>query len=62
MTDKSLHLPGVDPVPYDVNNLPSPQQIDELLKQRRTTRFFTKDRIDRELLEEIIGYTGAGQD
>ena len=53
---QAISWDGVDPVPYDASNLPSPQQIDELLKQRRTIRFFTKDRIDRELLEEIIGY------
>ena len=53
---QAISWDGVDPVACDVNHLPSPEQIDELLKQRRTIRYFTKDRIDRKLLEEIIGY------
>ena len=49
---------GVDPVPYDASHLPSPQQIDELLKQRRNIRFFTiyEGPYRRELLAEIIRY------
>lgn len=55
-SQKPLSWDGVGSVPYNVGNLPDLKQIDELLKQRRTIRFFTKNRIDRELLEEIIGY------
>ncbi len=47
---------GVRPVTYDGTRLPSPEQLDELFKQRRTIRFFKKERIDRTLLEEIVGY------
>jgi nitroreductase/NAD-dependent dihydropyrimidine dehydrogenase PreA subunit len=47
---------GVPPVAYDEARLPSPEQLDELFKERRTIRFFKKDKIDRVLLEEIVGY------
>jgi len=47
---------GVPPVAYDKARLPSPEQLDELFKERRTIRFFKKDRVDRALLEEIVGY------
>lgn len=36
--------------------MPSPEQLDELFKQRRSTRFYRKDKIDRALLEEIVNY------
>jgi len=44
------------PTAFDEARLPSPRQIDELLKERRTIRFFRRDKIDRALLEEIVGY------
>jgi ferredoxin len=44
------------PVGYDEKRLPSPEQLDELFKERRSVRFFKKDRIERILLEEIVGY------
>lgn len=47
------HLP---PVACDETRLPSPEQLDELFKERRTIRFFKEDKIDRTLLEEIVGY------
>ena len=53
---QALSWDHVPPVTYDETRLPSPQQLDELLKERRTIRFFKKDRIDRALLEEIVGY------
>jgi NAD-dependent dihydropyrimidine dehydrogenase PreA subunit/nitroreductase len=46
----------VPPLPYDDNRLPSPEQLDELFKERRTVRFFKREKIDRTLLEEIVGY------
>ncbi len=46
----------VGPVAYDQAVLPSPQQLDELFKERRSIRFFKEDKIDRPLLEEIVGY------
>ena len=53
---KALSWDGVHPVAYDRKRIPSPEQLDELFKERRTIRFFKKDRIDRKLLEEIVGY------
>jgi nitroreductase/NAD-dependent dihydropyrimidine dehydrogenase PreA subunit len=53
---QALSWDQVPPVAYDEARLPSPEQLDELLKERRTIRFFKEDRIDRELLEEIVGY------
>jgi nitroreductase len=47
---------GAGPVAYDETRLPSPEQLDELFKERRTVRFFKEDKIDRPLLEEIVGY------
>lgn len=44
------------PIPYDKARLPSPEQLDELFKERRTIRFFKEEKIDRALLEQIVGY------
>ncbi|MBN1273219.1 MAG: nitroreductase family protein [Candidatus Aminicenantes bacterium] len=51
---RALEWDGKKPVPFDKNNLPSPEQIDELLMQRRTIRFFKKEKVDREDIEKII--------
>jgi nitroreductase/NAD-dependent dihydropyrimidine dehydrogenase PreA subunit len=53
---EALSWDGVRPVPNDKSRLPTPEQLDELFKQRRTMRFFAADRIDRGLLLEIVGY------
>lgn len=53
---QALSWDGAAPVPYDDSRLPSPEHLDELFKQRRTIRFFKEDKIDRTLLEEIVGY------
>jgi nitroreductase len=37
-------------------NLPTPEQLDELFRERRSTRSFKKDKIERGLIEEIAGY------
>ncbi len=37
-------------------HLPSPKQLDELFKERRTIRFFKEDKLDRSLVEEIVNY------
>ncbi len=42
--------------PFDKNRYPSPAQIDELFKQRRTTRHFKEEKPDRRTLQEIINY------
>jgi nitroreductase/NAD-dependent dihydropyrimidine dehydrogenase PreA subunit len=47
---------GVPPVAYNKAHLLSPEQLGELFKERRTIRFFKKDKIDRALLKEIVGY------
>jgi len=52
---QALTWDGAAPVPYDDSRLPSAEQLDELFKQRRTMRFFKEERIDRVLLEEIVG-------
>jgi nitroreductase/NAD-dependent dihydropyrimidine dehydrogenase PreA subunit len=53
---QALSWDGVRPVAYDETGLPSAGQLDELFKERRTIRFFKEDKIDRTLLEEIVGY------
>jgi nitroreductase/NAD-dependent dihydropyrimidine dehydrogenase PreA subunit len=53
---QALSWDHVPPVAYDEARLPSPEQLDELFRERRTIRFFKKDKIDRTLLEEIVGY------
>jgi len=53
---QALSWDHVPPVAYDEARLPSPEQLDELFKERRTIRFFKEDKIDRTLLEEIVGY------
>jgi ferredoxin len=52
----ALSWDGTPSVPFDRDQLPSPQQIDELLKQRRTIRFFKETPLDRALLQEIVRY------
>jgi nitroreductase/NAD-dependent dihydropyrimidine dehydrogenase PreA subunit len=54
--EQALSWDGVPPLAYDAARLPAPEQLDELFKQRRTVRDFKRDKIDRELLEEIVGY------
>jgi nitroreductase/ferredoxin len=53
---QALSWDGVAPVAADRGRLPSPEQLDELFKQRRTIRFFKPDPIHRALLQEIVGY------
>jgi nitroreductase/NAD-dependent dihydropyrimidine dehydrogenase PreA subunit len=53
---RALSWDGVPPVAYDRARLPSPEQLDELLKERRTIRFFKDEMLDRALVEEIVGY------
>lgn len=53
---QALAWDGIPPTSHDGSRLPTPDQLDELFKQRRTTRFFKEDAIDRALLEEIVSY------
>lgn len=54
--EQALSWDGVPPVAFDEARLPSPEQLDELFKQRRSIRSYKKDKIDRALLEEIVTY------
>jgi NAD-dependent dihydropyrimidine dehydrogenase PreA subunit/nitroreductase len=54
--EQALSWDHVPPLGYDETRLPSSEQLDELFKERRSIRFFKPDRIDRTLLEEIVGY------
>jgi nitroreductase/Pyruvate/2-oxoacid:ferredoxin oxidoreductase delta subunit len=47
------HVPAVA---YEPSRLPSAEQLEELFKQRRTVRRFKEGRIERALVEEIVGY------
>jgi nitroreductase len=51
---QALSWDGAAPVPFDRSRLPSPEQLDELFRQRRTIRLFTDERIDRALLDQIV--------
>ena len=53
---QALSWDDVAPVAYDRTRLPTVDQLDELFKERRTIRLFKRDRVDRALLEEIVGY------
>jgi ferredoxin len=53
---QALTWDGAAPVSYENSRLPSAEQLDELFKQRRTIRFVKDAKIDRTLLEEIVGY------
>jgi nitroreductase len=52
---RGLSWNQVPPTAFDRAQLPSPEQLDELFRERRTTRFFKKDKIDRALLQEAVG-------
>ena len=54
--ERALTWDRVPPMPFDKARLPSPEQLDELFKQRRSIRFFTGAKIARPLLEEIVSY------
>jgi NAD-dependent dihydropyrimidine dehydrogenase PreA subunit/nitroreductase len=53
---QALSWNGVRPVKFDPKNMPSPVALDELFKERRTTRKFSGKKIDRGLLKEIVNY------
>jgi nitroreductase len=50
---QALSWDGVQPLAYDDGRLPSPEQLDELFKQRRTVRHFKEDKVERALLEKV---------
>jgi NAD-dependent dihydropyrimidine dehydrogenase PreA subunit/protein-S-isoprenylcysteine O-methyltransferase Ste14/nitroreductase len=53
---QALSWDQVPPASHNEALLPSAEQLDELFKERRSIRFFKEDRIDRKLLQEIVGY------
>ncbi len=53
---QALSWDNVRSTRYNKDNFPGSEQIDELLKERRTIRSFKSEKIDRSLLEEIAGY------
>jgi nitroreductase/NAD-dependent dihydropyrimidine dehydrogenase PreA subunit len=53
---QALSWDGVPPVAFDEEQLPTPRQLDELFKQRRTVRRFKEDKVERALLQEIVAY------
>jgi NAD-dependent dihydropyrimidine dehydrogenase PreA subunit/nitroreductase len=54
--ERALSWDGVPPATYEPRRLPSPEQLDELLKERRTIRSFKRQAIERPLLEEVVSY------
>jgi nitroreductase len=54
--EQALSWDGVPPMAFDRARLPSPEQLDELFKQRRSIRTYKNKKIDRALLEEIVTY------
>jgi NAD-dependent dihydropyrimidine dehydrogenase PreA subunit/nitroreductase len=54
--EQALSWDGVPAVAFDQTRLPSPEQLDELFKQRRSIRTYKNKKIDRALLEEIVTY------
>ncbi len=54
--EQALSWNHIPPAAFNRTRLPSPEQLDELFKERRTIRHFRRDRIERALLEEIVGY------
>jgi nitroreductase/NAD-dependent dihydropyrimidine dehydrogenase PreA subunit len=55
-SQRAISWNGAPPKAYDRDRLPTPEQIDELLKERRTIRRFKETKIERPLLEEIVSY------
>ena len=51
-----LSWDGVPSVRYDERRLPGADQLDELFKQRRTTRAYKEQPVERALLVEIAAY------
>lgn len=51
---QALSWDHVPPERFQKRNLPTPQQMDELFRQRRTVRSFKPQRLDRETIETII--------
>jgi nitroreductase/NAD-dependent dihydropyrimidine dehydrogenase PreA subunit len=53
---RAISWNSTPPEAYDRARLPTPEQIDELLKERRSIRRFKEKKVERSLLEEIVSY------
>jgi nitroreductase/Pyruvate/2-oxoacid:ferredoxin oxidoreductase delta subunit len=53
---EALSWNNVKPVKYNKEFLPGSDELDELLKERRTIRDFKSEKINKDLLEEIVNY------
>lgn len=54
--NQALSWDNIQPIKFNKEKLPTDEQVDELLKERRTIRDFSNQKIDRVLLEEIANY------
>jgi NAD-dependent dihydropyrimidine dehydrogenase PreA subunit/nitroreductase len=54
--EQALAWDRVPPTVFNAKRLPTPEQMDELLKQRRTVRHFGADPISRSVLETLASY------
>jgi len=55
---QALTWKGLAAIQFERQRLPTPEQLDELFKERRSIRKFKRKKIDRSLLEEIAQYGG----
>ncbi len=53
---RALSWDHIPPDKYNRDLLPGPEELDELLKERRTIRDFSAKKVPREVLEEIVHY------
>ncbi len=53
---QALSWDNVQPIVFNKEKLPTDEQVDELLKERRTIRDFSDLKINKALLEEIVNY------
>lgn len=51
---QALSWNGIRPTVFEKEGLPSIQQLEELLQQRRTVRYYRKTPLDRTRIEEIV--------
>lgn len=53
---QAISWDNTPPEAFDHDLLPTSEQIDELLRQRRTMRRFKDQKVDRSLIKEIVSY------
>jgi nitroreductase/NAD-dependent dihydropyrimidine dehydrogenase PreA subunit len=53
---RALSWDNVAPIRFEPELMPTPEQMNELFKERRTVRAFKPTRVDRTLLEEVASY------